>query len=57
MSNVENMLMTIKFQPFMQSSNTHLISVEILTLNKCKHWDLTLDLLGYYVRLKYVCNV
>ena len=36
---------------------THLILVEILTLNKCNHWDLTVDLLGYYVRLKYVCNV
>ena len=36
---------------------THLLSDEILTLNKCKHWDLTLDLMAYYVRLKPVCNV
>ena len=34
-----------------------MISVETLTLNKCKHWDLTLDLWEYYFRLKHVCNV
>ena len=35
----------------------HLISVEVLTLHKCKHWNSTLDLLAYYVRLNHVCNV
>ena len=55
-SNVENMLITIKFQPFMQPFITHLISVEIMSLNKCKQWGLRLDLLTYYVRLNVMSS-